>query len=240
MVPPLAVSLAVLAWMSVLAGLVGVLGGGVLMLPVVLPLDNKKRRWIALAILLLAVLLLVLLWAVDPGGGLPHELHELLHGRADPQFGTGRLHIWREVLEQLPEHLWFGAGPDTMLCADLDAFTRYDETLDRLIVGQIDVAHNEYLNLLYHQGVFALIAYLLALGSLALRWIRRSPSDPAAAALGGAALCYSIQALFGFSMCMTAPFFWLALALLEGRCGREKSQAAVRNCGMATYPLKIR
>ena len=41
-----------------------------------------------------------------------------------------------------------------MLYGGLEAFTRYDEALGGTIIGRIDVAHNEYLNILYHQGNF--------------------------------------------------------------------------------------
>ena len=79
----------------------------------------------------------------------------------------------------------------------------------------IDVAHNEYLNILYHHGIFALLSYLLALGISFVRWIRSGWRDAAAAACGGAVVCYGIQAFFGFSMCQTAALFWLALAVLN-------------------------
>lgn len=215
---PLAAALTVLLCMSVLAGLVGVFGGGILALSVVLPAEARTRRHLALTLLAAAGLALILLWTWDVGDGLLHEMHQLLHGRADGSFGSGRLYIWKEVLKRVPGQLGFGTGPDTMLLAQIEPFTRYDENLGALIVGQIDVAHNEYLNLLYHQGIFALVAYLAALIWLAGQWIRRSRTDAAVAMLGAAALCYGVQAFFGFSMCMTAPFFWLTLALLTSRC----------------------
>ena len=81
----------------------------------------------------------------------------------------------------------------------------------------IDVAHNEYLNILYHQGFFALLAYLLALGHSFLRWVACGSKDLTAAVCGEAVLCYCIQAFFGFSMCQTAMLFWLAWAILSCR-----------------------
>jgi len=220
---PLAAALFVLCRMSVLAGFVGVFGGAVLALPVVLPAKPGVRKWVAVAVGGLIVLALAGLFFVDVGEGLLHELHELLHGRVDDSFGSGRIHIWKEVLERIPGQLWFGSGPDTMLLAELEPFVRYDEALNVYLKAQIDSAHNEYLNIWFHQGLFALLTYLAALISVLWRWIRRSGSDGTVAILGGAVLCYCIQAFFGISTCVQAPFFWMTLGLLDSHCrGKAK------------------
>lgn len=226
---PLSISVFILLKMSVLAGLVGVFAGGVLMLPVVLPLPPKRQKLMLAALLLLILLCMAVVYLTDFESGLLHEVHAGLHGDWEDTFGSGRIYIWKSVLSQVPSRPWFGFGPDTMLRAGIKPFTRYDETLDRLLVSQIDVAHNEYLNILFHQGVFALAAYLLALGSALWKWVRHSAADPVCAMLGGGVLCYSIQAFFGFSMCITAPFFWLALALLEDRTANRNEERVL--CG---------
>ncbi len=213
---PTAAALFVLLKMSVMAGLVGVFGGAVLSLPIVLPVSAKARKIIAIAILVVFVLTLVFLYVADIGGGMLHEAHELLHGNVSDTFGSGRIHIWKSVLEKIPDNLWFGTGPDTMSHAQLEAFTRYDPDKGVELVAEIDTAHNEYLNILFHQGTFALLAYLAALGIAAVKWIKRGNAAPAAAACGAAVLCYCIQAFFGISMFLTAPFYWMTLGLLDG------------------------
>ena len=219
---PLSVLLLVLVGMWVLAGLVGVFGGGLLMAPVVLPMPPKRRKALAGAFLAGGLACLALLYLVDFKPPLLHQVHSILHGDWDGSFGSGRLYIWKHVLQIAPQRLWLGAGPDTMLLAGIEPFTRYDQGLGRTIVSQIDMAHNEYLNILFHQGVLALAAYGAALGSAAWRWIKYSSADPVCAMLGGGVLCYCVQAFFGFSMCITAPFFWLALGLLENRMSKNE------------------
>lgn len=212
---PMIAAVFVLVKMSVMAGLVGVLGGAMLALPVVLPLKEKTRRMIAIAIAVLLVLALVFLFAADIGTGMLHEAHELLHGRVSDTFGSGRIHIWKNVIQKIPENLWFGTGPDTMSHAKLEAFTRYDANKGVELVAEIDTAHNEYLNILFHQGIFALLAYLATLAIAAVKWIKRGNATAAGAAFGAAVLCYCIQAFFGISMFLTAPFFWMTLGLLD-------------------------
>ncbi len=221
---PLALLLATLVRVRVAGSFVGVGLGGLLCLPVVLP-AGKRGRLLALA-LVLAVLLLGAagLYCKDFGGGTLHELHELLHGRVQDSFGSGRIRIWRAVLEKLPGRWLLGWGPDTMLRAGIEPFTRFDEARGAVITAEIDTAHNEYLNVLFHQGVFALLALLAALAALCVRWVRCARDSAAAAMLGGAVLCWALQAFFGIGTCITAPFFWLPLALLEQETGKSRER----------------
>ena len=227
LLPVLAMTLAVLGAMGVMAALVAVAGGALVSLPVALPVEKSRRKWFALvvAVALLAVLAAVYIW--DGGAGVWHEAHLLLHGQAEDSFGSGRIYIWRRVLELTPQRLWLGAGPDTMAYAEIAPFTRYDADLGVKIISHIDAAHNEYLNVLYHQGAPALAAYLLMLVMAAWQWLRCAGGDGVAAALGAAVLAYSIQAFFGISMVLVAPFFWLTLGLLVARC---RAETAVNAC----------
>ena len=211
---PLALSLFVLVKMNVLAGFVGVLAGAAVSAVVIVPMSARARHAAAWSLAGLFLLALALLYCFDLGGML-HELHSILHGDFSGSFGSGRLHIWKQVLKAVPDHLLFGTGPDTMLYGGLEAFSRYDEALGGTIIAHIDVAHNEYLNILYHQGIFALAAYLGALFAAAKKWLAESRRSAQTAVLGAMLLCYSIQAFFGFSMVITAPYFYLTLALFD-------------------------
>ena len=211
---PLALSLFVLVKMNVLAGFVGILAGAAVSAVVIVPMSARARRAAAWSLAGFFALALAVLYCVD-FGGVFHELLSIMHGEISTTFGSGRIHIWEQVLSAVPEHFLFGTGPDTMLYGGLEAFTRYDEALGGTVVAQIDVAHNEYLNILYHQGIFALAAYLGALAATAKKWLRDSGRNALVAVLGTMLLCYSIQAFFGFSMIMTAPYFYLTLALFD-------------------------
>ena len=215
---PLGLSVFVLLKMWVLAGLVGVFAGGAVALCAVLPASAATRRKLWFLLAGCAVGALALLYFATPGSGMFHEIHLLLHGKAEDTFGSGRIYIWRNVLQRVPDQFWLGSGPDTMALAGIEPFTKYNENLNMMLVAEIDMAHNEYLNVLFHQGVFAFAAYLGMLVLLAVKWLRRASTVPAVAVLGSAAACYCVQAFFGFSLCMTAPFFWMVLGLLEASC----------------------
>lgn len=215
LLPPLALALGVLLRSSVAAGALAVCGGAALSLPV-LARDPARRRRLGLGVLalFLAAFPAVYLWGGRLGGFFC-EASELLHGRWNDAFGSGRLYIWRSVWPLVPERLWFGGGPDTLGLRTDAAFTRWNETLGMTVRAAVDAAHSEYLGILVNQGVLALGCFLALLGVLARRWVREAPRDPAIAACGGGALCYCIQAFFGVSSPISTPYLWLALGLLS-------------------------
>ena len=207
---PLGLSLAALLQSKIQAGLLALLLGTLLTVPTVVSVAEGKRKklYLAAAALLAAGLILVAL--IPVGSGTLYELQQILRGNWDGDFGTGRIRIWQEVLKQVPQHLLLGTGPDTMAAAQLLQSAEANG-----MVFFVDVAHNEYLNILYHQGVLGLLPYLAALVLSAVQWIKKSPGNGTVAALGAAVLCYGIQAFFSFSMCQSAGVFWILWALLE-------------------------
>lgn len=210
---PLALCLLLLALIDVLAAYVGLGLGGLLCLPFVLPLSRRGTRRYFLGLGLCALAAGLVLWRFDFGGFF-HELHALLHLRWADSFGSGRFFIWRQTLERVGGSWALGTGPDTMLLERLAPFTRFDAQTGKTVTASIDAAHNEYLNILFHQGVFALLAYLGALGFALRVFFRRARENAWIAGSGAAVLCYAIEAFFGIAQPLTKPFFILALALL--------------------------
>ena len=214
LLPPLGLAMTVLFWSSVAGGIVGILGSAVLSVPVLM----RTRRAKALAAAVMCCLCVASgLVVYNLGGeteGTIREASELMHGRWDDSFGSGRLYIWRSALDLIPERPLIGGGPDTFGLRTEASFERYDEDLGFTIHSSVDVAHNEYLNILVNQGFFALTFYLAALMSVFWKWVRSASVVPAAAVCGGGALGYCVQAFFGISSPITAPYFWLTFALL--------------------------
>lgn len=212
---PLICSLVLLILIHVAAGIVGIVLGTALSLPVVIPAGKKTKRILASVLLLLLLLCILALFFFDFSNKTLHQFHMVLHGQLKNSYGSGRIRIWKRVLKFIPGRLWFGYGPDTMALtpiAQLD-FKNAEQVVVKSEI--IDAAHNEYLNILFHQGIFALLSYLGALGTALLRWVRHAKCNPTAAVLGAAVLTYCIQAFFGISQLICAPFFWCALALLD-------------------------
>ena len=146
--------------------------------------------------------------------GFLFEASELLHGQAEDGFGSNRLYIWRNIIENMNVRiLLIGSGPDTVGLWPIEPFQRYSELLGTWLTTTIDVAHNEYLNLVACQGIFSLFSYIGALFISFWKWYNNTISNLSAIA-GAGVLFYCIQAFFGISMFVQAPFFWCTLAIL--------------------------
>lgn len=210
---PAALCALVLIRMDVQAGLAGAGLGLLLATPKLLPLPPKWRKiaYFSVIFLLLAGIAAVLL--TNTATGTVYELQQVLRGNWQDNFGSGRVRIWRQVLSRIPQRPLMGFGPDTMSACGITGYFWHHGQSDTSIPMVVDAAHNEYLNILFHQGIPALLSYLGALAVTAVHWLRSR--DPSAAALGSGLLCYAIQAFFGISMCHTAGLFWLMWALLE-------------------------
>lgn len=217
---PLALSLAVLAKAFVAGGVLGVSGALLLSVPVLLNGRGRRRAWLAVAGILLVMAVSVYFLGGRMGGFL-YEASELMHGRWNDDFGSGRLYIWRNVVELVPEHPLLGGGPDTLGLRTDAAFERYDETLGLLIHSAVDTAHNEYLNILINQGMMGLLAYLAVLAVSAVRWLTRAQENVTTAVCGCAVLGYCIQAFFGIGSPISTPYLWMALALLNADAGQS-------------------
>lgn len=181
------------------------------------------RLWLA-GLMVAVIIFGVLFLCFYDGFSAPflQQAHELLHGNADPHFGSGRLYIWQNTWPLVKEHPCFGGGPDTLGLRGIEPFTRYSEELQIQIISSIDAAHNEYLNILVNQGAFSLLAYMVFLTLSLIRWCRNFREDSFAVA-GAAALFYLIQAFFGISIFLTTPYLWLALATLNKNTAEKEN-----------------
>lgn len=214
---PLLLCLCLLWKISVAAGILGIGLGALLSLPVVPPVGTKVKKYMAWGVALLLVGCLAGAYFLDFPQRELHELHELLHGNFNDNYGTGRAYIWRKVLEKFGDHVWFGTGPDTLSLTGVGERQLFNAAGKLTRVKLYDAAHNEFLNILYHQGILALAAYLGALVCSAVHWLKNAAKDGVCALLGAAALAYCIQAFFGISQPITAPYFWCVLAMLNAK-----------------------
>lgn len=169
----------------------------------------------------LIVAFIVFVYFIPLKSGFLYELNQIMHGMTSDSFGTSRIKIWKEVLKMIPEHLWLGGGPDTLAGRIDFAFTRTSELNGELIESAIDVAHNDYLNILVNTGLLSLLAYVAALSAALVRWLKVAPSNKAVAACGASATSYLSQIFFSFSICIVSPLFWILFGLMEAEANHS-------------------
>lgn len=137
------------------------------------------------------------------------ETIEIAKGHIDDTYGTKRIYIWRHTLWVVPKNLLHGVGIDNFYYA----FGSKPLSMGRWF---FDKAHNEYLQILICEGIFALIAYLLFYASITFRGIKNSYKKKEIYLILPV-IGYLVQAFFNISVIEVAPFFYVALGLLIDR-----------------------
>lgn len=164
---------------------------------------------VSAALSVAALLLLRRYGGTDP---MLIEASRFLRGDFDGALGSGRVAIWRDCLALARERPLLGGGPDTLWLRGLEPLTWFHD--GAAVPADVTAAHNEYLGVLVNQGAAALTAYLALLACAFVRCFRRAPS-PEYAVCGAGLLCYGAMAMFSVSTCITAPYVWMLLSLVE-------------------------
>ena len=192
----------------------GAISLGVLLLFTALRFLPKKRRLPLLILLIVLALLIVWIWP-GHGGGL-WELHEVFHGRARLSFGSNRLAVWYYSLRLSALSPVVGGGSASFP----SRFNRYlsdngltipDEQDGVALPNYFDNPHSEYISQLTDHGLPAMLLFLALLLWSVFR--RRDGWLPLPSPCSAAVLCYAVQAVFSFSVCIIAPMFWILLGL---------------------------
>lgn len=195
-----------------------------LLLYLVLEIVTKRRRLLSFVALLGGLVLLVFVYDMMQGGNVTREITSVgsqiqAEGSVfGDSVGSSRMLIWKQTLKLLPKYFWFGCGIEQLGLVCVKAFGP-----ENFI--SFDKVHNEYLNLLITEGIFAVIFYLVFLFVLFLTGVygmikqtgKSSESDlknTISKVVLFAFFGYIAQAFFNISVIQVAPYFWMVCGLL--------------------------
>ena len=134
---------------------------------------------------------------------------EIAKGNIQDNFGSNRMFIWRNSIKVVPENISYGVGVDNFYYAFGDKpLTRKNKFYDK--------AHNEYLQILVCEGLYALLAYLLFIGIITIKGIKYSFKNNKLYLIIPV-IGYIIQAFFNISVIEVAPIFYICLGLCSNR-----------------------
>jgi putative inorganic carbon (HCO3(-)) transporter len=147
------------------------------------------------------------------------QAREMMHGRFEDHFGSGRVWIWKGAVAVIPDNPILGTGPDTFYHAmgeewQMESREKYHQYFDK--------AHNVFLQTAVTMGIPALLAYLVFLGGVFVPAVKRAFERPLLLAFGGAALSYVIQGFFCVEVPITTPLVWIALGVMAGEVWMDK------------------
>lgn len=131
---------------------------------------------------------------------------EIAKGNAQDDFGTHRIYIWKETIKVVPNNLTYGVGVDNFY------YAFGDKPLMSKRNTYYDKAHNEFLQILVCEGVYALISYMLFIGIIVIRGIKNSFKNNELYLIIPV-IAYLVQSLFNISVIEVAPLFYIYLGL---------------------------
>jgi hypothetical protein len=193
-----------------------------------IPVWIKGKPWKAALISLICIAVLGVAGIEVAGsritnhGNVVYQAREAMHLRMEDDFGSGRGFLWDRTMNVVMDHFWFGTGPDTFSYA----FRDYQLEASIVTGTSFDKAHNDFLQILICHGIFALLAFLIFLGSLAAKIIPMVWNNPLFMACVTACAAYIAQSFFGISTPMVTPLFFVILGAIRGGAYVSDNQTA--------------
>lgn len=173
---------------------------------------SKNKRVVAgiyIGMIVVVLLIISVIYVVDFESGILYEVHELLHGNFDDDFGTYRVFLWRRAFALVPEYPILGSGPDTFAIRFMAKYTEDVAALGELSIN--DTAANVYITMLINIGIVGLISYCVFLILQLVSGIKNK--NGYSIILLVAMICYMIQDMFNLWVVIVTPMFWVLMAI---------------------------
>ncbi len=174
-------------------------------------ITNNKNviKYFYLALGICAVFGIAVLYFYDFKSGMLYEIHEILHGNFEDDFGTYRIFLWKRTFGIFPEFPILGSGPDSFVIRFMAKYTNDVAAIGPLTLN--DTAANVYLTMLINVGVVGLGTYLAFIIVQLKKGIKNI--NEYSAILLISIVCYLVQDCFNLSVVIVTPVFWLLMAL---------------------------
>ena len=171
--------------------------------------DKRIIKFFYIGVVGVGIIGILVLYFYKSDIGMLYEIHELLHGNFDDNFGTYRIFLWKRTLAIIPQYLILGSGPDTFAIRFMAKYTQDIAALGELTLN--DTAANVYLTMAVNLGLVGLITYLGFIYNQIKIGIRKI--NKYSAILFTALVCYLICSFFNLSVVIISPIFWTLMGL---------------------------
>ena len=172
--------------------------------------SNKKLiKWFYILILFFIICSLIFVYLYNFNDGFLYEIHELLHGNFDDNFGSYRIFLWKRTLKIIPEYPILGSGPDTFAVRFMRRYTQDVAKIGPLTIN--DTAANVYLTMLVNIGFLGLISYITFIFAQIRKGIEEMNSYSKILLIS--IICFLIQDFFNLWLVIVTPIFWLLMAI---------------------------
>ncbi len=178
----------------------------------------KKVRTITVIALICCLPLGVLLAYLNTKGLLPTDaLSKVDYMTFSDRWGSTRGFIWRNTIELMREDLWksmwlTGPGPDCFVNVAFALDPRASQMLEFYNKKMLVCCHNEWLNMLFNEGVLGFVSYLGIFASAAVTFARKCDNP---VMTGGLAciLAYFFHNMFCYQQILCTPMIFVLMGL---------------------------
>lgn len=138
-----------------------------------------------------------------------NEGSDIINGNVSDEFGTGRIHIWKNTIPKIKDNYLTGIGVDNFY------YAFNPPLIDITSGGYVAKAHNDYLQKMLCEGVFSGCVFIVFLLYVFVSSIKKNKNGVHYGLLL-AFVCYSVQAFFNISVIRVAPIYFIVIGLLIG------------------------
>lgn len=175
--------------------------------------DHKLIRNILIILVIMCIPLGVLTAYLNTKGLLPTTaLQNVDYFTFKNEWGNHRGFIWRNMIEIMGEPTWrgmmlLGAGPDCLATVAYALEPRASEMLDYCAGAVIVCAHNEWLNMLFNEGILGFISYIGIFISAFVTFIKKC-NNPIMTGCAASVAAYFFHNFFCYQQILCTPMIF--------------------------------
>lgn len=172
---------------------------------------NKKVIKIFYITMILCVIIgVAVIYFINFTDGFLYEIHQMLHGNFDDDFGTYRVFLWKRAISLVKDYPIIGTGADTFAIRFMEKYTQDVAELGELTIN--DTAANSYLTMLVNIGLMGVISYLIYISFQIINGIKKANQYSIIFLI--AFICFIIQDFFNLWVVIVTPIFWVLMAIM--------------------------
>lgn len=172
---------------------------------------NKKIiKFFYLFVILCIIIGITVIYFIDFKDGFLYEIHEILHGNFDDDFGTYRIFLWKRSISLVKDYPIIGTGPDTFAIRFMEKYTQDVANLGELTLN--DTAANNYLTILVNTGILGISSYIVYILLLLKDGIKNNNRYSIVFLIS--LICFLIQDCFNLWVVIITPLFWICMAIM--------------------------
>jgi len=126
--------------------------------------------------------------------------------------GHYRIYVWKETIKKVPEYIITGIGPDNFAFINNGSPIIVTTKKDSMF---FDKAHNDYLQILITQGIFAFICYMILIVLVFKTGFMNKNKETKGLFI--AFVGYLLQMLIVFSFITVAPMFYMIMGFIVNK-----------------------